>query len=84
MTDFIVKKLPYALQFPRGLGTVGKHLSASDPCLVVPAFPRAYLVSPTASHLKVTLAFCVLGRIDFEAIETFPLVTLSSSAALGF
>jgi hypothetical protein len=71
MTDFIVKKLPYALSSHAGLALIGKHLKRIKTNAVIdPAFPVRSGVA-NSDVIKSYLGLLCLGKNDFEAIETF-------------
>jgi len=62
MTDFIVKKLPYALKFPRRLHLIGKiSKRIKTNVLVVSAFPVRSGVANSACH-KGYLGFLCSGK----------------------
>lgn len=72
MTDFIIKKLPYALTSQSGLALVGQYLQRLN---LGKAFDHRYPMAKgsiaNSDILKSYLGLLVQGKNDFEAIEAF-------------
>ena len=72
MTDFIVKKLPYALSFHAGLALIGKHLKRIKTNAVVdPAFPVRSGVA-NSDVIKGYLGLLCLGVTSRKVVWLFP------------
>jgi hypothetical protein len=72
MTDFIIKKLPYALTSNAGLALVGqyfKRLGINQ--RIDPRFPISGKGIANSDILKSYLGLLVQGKNDFDAIEAF-------------